>query len=80
MASAITSGSSGAVNDGGKWVFIDEGNPLSFEDIDRYSAKKIADRFDSKMLESYCQALGIDPYNEQFYGNRFFLSRPPEDS
>jgi hypothetical protein len=70
----------GAVNDGGKWVFIDEGDPLPFEDISRYSAKKIADRFDRKMLESYCQALGIDPYNEQFYGSRFFLSRPLEDT
>lgn len=63
-----------AANDGGRWTFISEGDPLPFEDTNRYSAKRILERFDRPMLESYCSALGIEIYNEEFYGNKFMLA------
>jgi hypothetical protein len=28
---------------------------------------RVQDRFTPEMLESYCRALGIDPFNEAFY-------------
>jgi hypothetical protein len=57
-----------AMNDGGRWVFEEQGEILSFEKPERYLAKRIKDRFTSEMLEDYCAAFGLDIFNEQFYG------------
>jgi hypothetical protein len=56
-----------AANDGGRWVFQAAGEVQSFEQTDRYLAPRKKDRFTPEMLESYCRALGIDPFNEAFY-------------
>ena len=58
----------GVGNDGGRWVFIDEGKPLPFERTERYKEKKIRDRFTPELLEEYCAALGIRLFDEDFYG------------
>lgn len=54
-------------NDGDRWIFREEGNPLPFERIERYRAKKVKDRFTPEMLEEYCMALGIQLFKEGFY-------------
>ena len=60
---AITAG-----NDGGKWVFRSSGTPLPFEKLETYRARRIQDRFTSEILEEYCAHLGLDIFNEDFYG------------
>lgn len=55
-------------NDGGSWTFGANGTPLPFEDVERYQRKEVQERFDSEMLEKYCRALGIDLFDEPFYG------------
>lgn len=57
-----------AANDGGRWVFINAGEPLPFEQTESYRAKRIKDRFTVEMLESYCKELGVDLFNDEFYG------------
>jgi hypothetical protein len=56
-----------AANDGGKWVFGESGIPFPYEEVDRYKAKKIRDRFTGEMLDNYLNHLGISAFDEQFY-------------
>ncbi len=56
-----------AANDGGRWVFQTSGEVQPFEQVERYEAPRIRDRFTPEMLESYCRAMGIDVFNESFY-------------
>jgi hypothetical protein len=56
-----------AANDGGKWVFVDQGIPMPFEDLDAYSNKVIKERFTPEMLGSYLRCMGIEAYNSDFY-------------
>ena len=57
-----------AVNSGSRWEFHASGTEQDFEEPERYTARRVRDRFTSDMLERYCMALGIDPFNEDFYG------------
>jgi hypothetical protein len=65
------------------WDFDVAGEPLPFEEIDRYAEKFAKNRFTPEMLERYCKAMGIDFFNEDFYapeGTTSFLieeTRPP---
>ncbi|NYF09726.1 hypothetical protein HDC94_000882 [Leifsonia sp. AK011] len=61
-----------ATNDG-SWVWQNFGEPLPFEEVERYEAPRRRDRFTSDMLERYCQALGIDVFNAEAYGPRAVL-------
>lgn len=63
----------GAANDGGKWVFINEGAVLPFETPERYEARRIKDRFTDDMLEDYCRALGVELFDPDFYGPQGLL-------
>jgi hypothetical protein len=53
--------------DVGKWEFQQSGEPFEFEEIERYQAKRIRDRFDFDMLERYLKALELSPFEEDFY-------------
>lgn len=53
---------------GSRWEFGADGVEQAFEEPDRYTARRIRDRFTSDMLERYCQALGIDVFNVDAYG------------
>lgn len=72
------------INDAGGWEFNSIGVVQAFEHVDRYAARRIADRLTSGMLEDYCRALGIDLFDEKFYGRPgvlthsypWFLRRP----
>ena len=56
-----------ALNDGGRWSFDTVGTPLPFEDLERYTARRIKDRFTPEMLSDYLAALGLRPFEEDFY-------------
>jgi len=56
------------INDVRGWEFKAIGRPQPFERPERYAARRIADRFTSEMLEEYCGALGIQLFDENFYG------------
>lgn len=62
------------VNDAGGWEFNTLGEVQSFEQVDRYATRRIADRLTAEMLEDYCRALGIDLFNEHFYGGAGVIS------
>jgi hypothetical protein len=56
-----------AMNDGGRWVFGQSGEPFPFEKLERYQARKVRDRFTFDMLEEYLHHLGLSPFREDFY-------------
>ncbi|GAA4301480.1 hypothetical protein [Klenkia terrae] len=45
----------------GRWAWHASGAPLPFEDLDRYRARRIQDRFDRPLLLRYLADLGITP-------------------
>ncbi|MFJ3488189.1 hypothetical protein [Leifsonia aquatica] len=51
-----------------RWGMYFGGEPQPFEEPERYTARRLRDRFDSGMLERYCQAIGIDVFNPDAYG------------
>ncbi|BCW56734.1 hypothetical protein V3C41_07420 [Paenarthrobacter nicotinovorans] len=55
------------VNDD-RWVFDRDGTAFAdFEDKEAYKSVRATDRFTHDMLVRYCQNLGLDPFNEDFY-------------
>jgi hypothetical protein len=63
-----------AINDVRGWEFTALGAPQPFEHPERYSAKRVADRFTPDLLDDYCRALGIRLFDETFYGGRGLLT------
>lgn len=61
------------VHESSKWVFETTGQPLPFEHLERYEARRPRDRFDSALVESYSQALGLDVFNPGAYGPRIAM-------
>ena len=56
-----------AANDGGKWCFDESGVAFPFEEVEKYGAKKIRDRFTGEMLDNYLNHLGVAAFDEKFY-------------
>ncbi|WP_224372651.1 hypothetical protein [Hyalangium versicolor] len=56
-----------AMNDGGRWVFGQSGEPFPFENLERYQVRRIRDRFTFDMLKEYLLHLGLSPFQEEFY-------------
>ncbi|GAB3938482.1 hypothetical protein GCM10029976_053030 [Kribbella albertanoniae] len=52
----------------GSRTFETYGEPLSFEETDRYTLRLKRERLTSDMLERYCANLGLFPYHLSFYG------------
>lgn len=50
-----------------RWDWDISGEPLPFENLESYTAKKISDRFPLNLLNDYCRALGVDRNNVDFY-------------
>ena len=48
----------------GKWTFGSTGTPYPFEDVSRYEAKRIRDRFTPELLDDILKGLGapLEPY------------------
>ena len=59
--------------DGRRWEFQVAGEPQPFETTDTYRARSPRDRFTSEMLVNYCRALGVSPYDPEFYRDRAVL-------
>ena len=57
----------GAVATDGRWQWDAAGTPFPFEDLDRYTARRIRDRFDRPLLLRYLAELGI-PATDDAYG------------
>ena len=53
-----------------RWEFVDQGDPLPFEEIEQYQARRIKDRLTPEMVERYCSHFGIDLFNPDFYSGR----------
>ena len=65
-----------AANDGGRWVFEQSGEPFPFEQVEKYQARRVRDRFTFEMLKDYLRHLGLAPFEEDFYmppGSRAWL-------
>ncbi|HEY7364501.1 MAG TPA: hypothetical protein VIE37_10370 [Methylomirabilota bacterium] len=62
-----------AVQDEGRWEWTATGTVQPFEEVERYRQRRVRDRLTPDMLERYCGALGIRPFDESFYGSKGFL-------
>ncbi len=58
------------VNDGGSWAFDQTGPPLPFEKVENYKRRKITERFTCEDLRDYAGALGVRPFDEDFFRPR----------
>jgi hypothetical protein len=68
------------INESGRWRWDRFGDPLPFEQVERYRARRIRDRFDSHLVEAYSQAIGLDVFAPATYGSGIALiedRRPP---
>jgi hypothetical protein len=63
----------GAVHDGDRWSFVDQGPRLAFEHETRYDARRIRDRFTLALLEEYAGRLGVRPLDDSFYSAPAFV-------
>jgi hypothetical protein len=61
------------INDGGKWVFTQNGNPLPGEDSSSYSDRLVKNRFSYELLRKLLRLVDADPFEEKFYGRRSTL-------
>ena len=65
-----------AVNDGGRWTWNTFGEPLPFEEVDRYTNKRVRLRIDHELLGAYMSTFGLRPFDASFYapaGSTSFL-------
>lgn len=62
-----------AIHDGQRWQFDAEGVVQEFEQVEAYRSRKVRDRFTSHMLAEYCAALGLQPFDSDFYKDRGIL-------
>ena len=65
----------GVGQDGNRWTFEQQGDPLPFEDVSAYQKRRVKDRFTEDMLVDYAANLGLYPMDEQFYSQQGVLLR-----
>jgi hypothetical protein len=58
-----------AVATDGQWQWVNEGRPLSFEEVPRYTARRIRHRLDRPLLIRYLRELGIPTDDDNAYGS-----------
>jgi hypothetical protein len=63
-----------ASHQGSGWTWHLDGEPQPFEDLSRYEARRITQRFDRALLNDYCRALGIRREDRSYYGPRALLT------
>jgi hypothetical protein len=59
----------------GRWSWRTSGEPQAFEDVERYNARRIRDRFPRSLLIEYLQKMGISADDEGFYGHGVAISQ-----
>lgn len=52
---------------GKRWLFDLSGEPLDFEDVGAYEKRRVLDRFTPEMMIEYAGAMGIRPFDADFY-------------
>lgn len=57
-----------AVATDGRWEWHESGDPLAFEETNRYEARRVRQRLDRSLLMSYLAALGIPADDDDAYG------------
>jgi hypothetical protein len=55
-----------AMDDGGRWIFEERGEPYPFEQVERYSARRKRDRFTGEMLRHYLRHFGVELFTDAF--------------
>jgi hypothetical protein len=55
------------VNDAGKWEFELTGDPLPYEMVENYKARKKTDHFTFEIMCNYLEEMAIRPFDESFY-------------
>lgn len=68
------------VNDYGSWSFKASGTVQPYEQTERYTARRLRDRFTPEMLAAYCAQVGVHPFDAEFYGTRAHLVTLRPDS
>jgi hypothetical protein len=58
------------VEGGGRRRFDANGTVQPFEDVEQYTQRRTTERFTDRMLVYYCAALGLRPFDEEFYVGR----------
>jgi hypothetical protein len=56
-----------AVEDEGRWEWFATGSIQPFEDESRYQERRVPDRLTPSVLAAYGAALGLRPFDEEFY-------------
>ena len=59
----------------GRWSWRTSGEPQAFEDVERYNARRIRDRFPRSLLIEYLQKMGISADDAGFYGHGVAISQ-----
>ncbi len=65
------------VRDWSHWRFDASGTVQDFEDLEAYKRRKITDRFTSSMLVDYAAALGLRPFDDDFFPGPCVLVQNP---
>lgn len=65
------------VRDGERWRFDANGTVQDFEDVETYKRRRVAERFTSEMLVNYTAALGLRPFDGDFFPGPCVLVRNP---
>lgn len=55
------------INEDDRWKFYQVGEMLPFEKPEAYQAKRVKQRFTEELLHEYLAALGLFPFDEDFY-------------
>ncbi|MFT3777546.1 MAG: hypothetical protein QM772_04565 [Ottowia sp.] len=50
-----------------RWEFHSSGDPLAFEETEKYASRSIKDRLTIDMVERYCASLKIEIFDPDFY-------------
>lgn len=66
------------VRDGSRWRFDTAGTVQDFEDVGAYQRRKVVERFTPAMLTEYASALGLEPFQADFYPGPSALVVSPE--
>jgi hypothetical protein len=62
-------------NDGGRWKLTNIGEPLPFENVDTYKARRVKDRFGPEHLRGCLEQLGLRAFEDAFYLDAAILER-----
>lgn len=65
------------IRDGSRWRFDANGAVQDFEDVEAYRRRRVADRFTPTMLADYAAALGLKPFDPDFFTGPCVLVRNP---